>query len=70
LRKKDGNRCAQNWAELDQVKEVYLNNNVIHPAPGCVTIVRASEIAFYIGKISLVLKVAIQHSPELLFMNI
>jgi hypothetical protein len=70
LRKKDGNRCVQNWAEFDQVKKVYLDNNVIHPAPGCVTIVRASKIAFYIGKIGLVLKIAIQHSPELLFINI
>ena len=70
LRKEIRNRGVQESTESDQVKKCDFNNNVSLPASGCVTIIRAPEIAFDIENMGLVLKVVIQHGSELLFLNI
>jgi len=70
LRKKVRNRGVQESTESNQVKKCDFNYNVNFPAPGCVTIIRAPEIAFNIDNIGLVLKIVIQHGSELLFLNI
>ena len=70
LRKEVGNRGVQESTESNQVKKCDFNNNISLPASGCVTIIRAPEIAFDIDNMGLVLKVVIQHGSELLFLNI
>jgi hypothetical protein len=70
LRKELRNRGVQESTESNQVKKCNFNNNVNLPASGCVTIIRAPEIAFDIENMGLVLKVVIQHGPQLLFLNI
>ncbi len=70
LRKEVRNRSVQDLTESNQVKKCDFNNNVSLSASGCVTIIRAPEIAFDIEKMGLVLKVVIQHDSELLFLNI
>lgn len=70
LRKEVRDRGGQESTESNQVKKCNFNNNVSFPASGCVTIIRAPEIAFDIENLGLVLKVVIQHGSELLFLNI
>lgn len=70
LRKEVRNRGVQELTESNQVKKCNFNNNVSLPASGCVTVIRAPEIAFDIENMGLVLKVVIQHGSELLFLNI
>ena len=69
LRKEMRNRGIQESTQFYQVKKRDFNNNASVPASGCVTIIRAPEIAFGIGNMGLVLKVVIQHGSELLFLN-
>jgi len=70
FRKEVRNRGVQESTESNQVIKCDFNNNVNFPAPGCITIIRAPEIEFDIDNMGLVLKVAIQHGSELLFLNI
>jgi len=70
LRKEIRNRGVQESTESNQIKKCGFNNYVNLPASGCVTIIRAPEIAFDIDNMGLVLKVIIQHGSELLFLNI
>jgi hypothetical protein len=70
LRKEMRNRGVQESTQFNQVKKRDLNNDARLPASGCITIIRASEIAIGIDKFGLVLKVAIQHGSGLLFLNI
>jgi hypothetical protein len=70
FRKEMRNRGVQESAEFNQVKKGNFNNNVGFPASGCVTVIRATETAFDIDKMGLVLKIVIQHISELLFLNI
>ena len=69
LRKEVRNRGFKKSTKLNQVKKRDFNNNASVPASGCVTIIRTPEIAFDIDKFGLMLKVVIQHDPELLFLN-
>ena len=70
LRKEVRNRGVQESTKSNQVKKCDFNYNVNLPASGGITIIRATEIAFDIDNMSLVLKVVIQHGSELLFLNI
>lgn len=69
LRKEMRNRGVQESTQFNQVKKRNFNNNVSLPASGCITIIRASEVAIGFDKIGPVLKVVIQHGSELLFLN-
>lgn len=69
LREKVGYGNVQEPAESYEVKKCDLNNYISLSASGCVTIIRAPEIAFDIENMALVLKVIIQHGSELLFLN-
>ena len=70
FRKEIRNRGVQESAEFNQVKKCNFNNNVGLSASGGVTVIRATETAFGIDKMSLMLKVVILHISELLFLNI
>ena len=70
LRKEVRDRGGQESTESNQVKKCNFNNNISLPASERVTVIRATEIAFDIKDMGLVLKVVIQHSSELLFLNI
>jgi len=39
-------RIIINQTELDQIKKGYFDNDVCHPAPRCITVFYAPEIAF------------------------
>lgn len=70
LRKEVISRGVQESTESNQVKNCDFNNNINPPASGCITIIRAPEIAFDIENMGLVLKVVIQHGSQQLFLNI